>query len=243
MRQMRFTILTLFPEVYSNVVTSSIFGRAMLNGLLQVEVINFRDFAEGRHRVVDDAPFGGGAGMVLKVEPIAGAVEHVRSQNPKVRILLLTPQGKVMDQNMVRRLSNFSHLALVCGRYEGVDERVRSLVDEEISIGDYILSGGEPAAWVVMDAVSRLVPGVVGRAESVEEESFSDPGLLEYPQYTRPREFRGQEVPEVLFSGDHASIASWRRQQSLLKTALLRPDLLGKVELSQDERAWLDEHT
>jgi tRNA (guanine37-N1)-methyltransferase len=146
-----------------------------------------------------------------------------------------------MNQTMVRRLSSSSHVALLCGRYEGIDDRVRSLVDEEISVGDYILAGGEPAAWVVMDAVSRLVPGVVGRSESVAEESFSEPGLLEYPQYTRPREFRGQAVPEVLCSGDHATIARWRRRQSLLRTAHTRPDLLSGVELSADERAWLNE--
>ncbi len=142
---------------------------------------------------------------------------------------------------MVRRLSSSPHVALVCGRYEGIDERVRSVVDEEVSIGDYVLSGGEPAAWVVMDAVSRLLPGVLGRSESVVEESFSEPGLLEYPQYTRPREFRGQAVPEVLCSGDHASIARWRRRQALLRTAHKRPDLLSSVTLSADERAWLDE--
>jgi tRNA (guanine-N1)-methyltransferase len=239
---MRWTILTLFPEVFSPLVKASIFGRALTEGVLQVEIINIRDFATGRHRVVDDTPFGGGAGMVLKVEPIAEAVEHVRSNDPQVRVVLLTPQGQVLNQTVVRRLLSSSHVALVCGRYEGIDERVRSLVDEEISIGDYILSGGEPAAWVLMDAVSRLVPGVLGRSESVVEESFSEPGLLEYPQYTRPREFRGQAVPEVLCSGDHATIACWRRRQSLLRTAHKRPDLLSCVTLSADERAWLDEH-
>jgi tRNA (guanine37-N1)-methyltransferase len=239
---MRWTILTLFPEVFAPLVKASIFGRALTEGVLQVEIINIRDFATDRHRVVDDAPFGGGAGMVLKVEPIARVIEHVRSQDPQVRMVLLTPQGPVLDQTMVRRLSGSAHVALLCGKYEGIDERVLSLVDEEVSIGDYVLSGGEPAAWVVMDAVSRLVPGVLGRSESVTEESFSEPGLLEYPQYTRPREFRGQAVPEVLCSGDHATIARWRRQQSLLRTVRKRPDLLSRVTLSADERAWLDEH-
>ena len=239
---MHWTILTLFPEVFSPLVNASIFGRARETGVLQVDVINIRDFATGRHRVVDDTPFGGGAGMVLKVEPIAEAVEHIRRHDPQVRVVLLTPQGEVLNQTMARRLSSSPHVALVCGKYEGIDERVRSVVDEEVSIGDYILSGGEPAAWAVMDAVSRLLPGVLGRSESVVEESFSEHGLLEYPQYTRPREFRGQAVPEVLCSGDHASIARWRRRQALLRTAHKRPDLLSRVELSADDRAWLDEN-
>jgi tRNA (guanine37-N1)-methyltransferase len=239
---MRWTILTLFPELFSPLVSASIFGRALQGGVLQVDILNIRDFATGRHRVVDDAPFGGGAGMVLKVEPIAKALEQLRRLDPRVRVALLTPQGQVLNQTMAHRLSGLPHLALLCGKYEGIDERVRSMVDEEISVGDYILSGGEPAAWVVMDAVSRLVPGVLGRSESAAEESFSEPGLLEYPQYTRPREFRGQEVPEVLCSGDHASISRWRRRESLLRTARKRPDLLSSIELSAEERAWLDEH-
>jgi tRNA (guanine37-N1)-methyltransferase len=240
---MRFTVLSLFPASFDSVRDTSVFGRAIEAGLIELEVIDIRDFAAGKHRVVDDTPFGGGAGMVMKVEPLALAIEHVRRSDPEVRVFLLTPQGRMLDQARVARLAGCGHLALICGRYEGVDERVRPMVDGELSIGEYVLSGGEPAAWVVMDAVARLVPGVLGRGESVIEESFSEPGLLEYPQYTRPREFRGQAVPEVLLSGDHGAIARWRRRQSVLRTASRRPDLIARFALSAEERAWIDENS
>ncbi len=238
---MRFSVLTLFPAAFDSILGTSLFGKAIESGVLEVEVIDIRDFAEGKHRVVDDAPFGGGAGMVMKVEPVARAVRHVRDSDPEVRVVLLTPQGELLDQPVVRRLADHRHLALVCGRYEGVDERIRSLVDAEIGIGDYVLSGGEPAAWVLMDAVSRLVPGVLGRPESLKEESFGIPNLLEYPQYTRPREFEGMRVPDVLLSGDHGAIERWRRRQTVLRTARRRPDLLDRYPLSDEERAWLNE--
>jgi tRNA (guanine37-N1)-methyltransferase len=191
--------------------------------------------------VVDDAPFGGGAGMLIKVEPVARALGELRERDPKVHTVLLTPQGSLFDQRIARRLSGLTHLALVCGRYEGVDERVRTLVDEELSIGDYVMSGGEAAAWVVMETVSRLIPGVMGSDQSAEEESFGDDGLLEHPQYTRPRIFRGMPVPEVLLSGDHATIARWRRRQALLRTIERRPDLAKGIDLTDEERAWLKE--
>jgi tRNA (guanine37-N1)-methyltransferase len=237
----RFTVLSLFPEVFDSIRAASLFGKAVEAGLLEVRPVDFRDFSEDRHRSVDDAPFGGGAGMVLRVEPLARALDAVRTDDPGVHVVLLSPQGRLLTQARVRELAGRAHLALVCGRYEGVDERVRGLVDEELSVGDYVLSGGEPAAWVLMDAVSRLVPGVLGKPESTVEESHSRPGLLEYPHYTRPRVFRGQAVPEVLLSGDHAAIARWRRRQAVLRTRARRPELLARAELGPEERAWLTE--
>lgn len=238
---MQFTVLTLFPAAFEAIRTTSLFGKAIEAGLIEVSVADIRDFATGKHRVVDDTPYGGGAGMVMKVEPVARAVAHVRERDPDVQVALLTPQGVRLDQGLVKRLARTDHLALVCGRYEGVDERVRTLVDREICIGDFVLSGGEPAAWVVMDAVSRFVPGVLGCPDSLEEESFSQPGLLEYPQYTRPREFDGLAVPEVLLSGDHGAIATWRHRQAVLRTARRRPDLLERHAPNDQERAWLQE--
>jgi tRNA (guanine37-N1)-methyltransferase len=238
---MRFSVLTLFPEMFDSLLTTSLFGKAVESGLLRVDLINFRDHAEGRHRVVDDAPFGGGAGMVIKVEPVARALDELKMQDPKVHTVLLTPQGSLLDQRVARRLSDLSHLALICGRYEGVDERVRTLVNEELSIGDYVLSGGEAAAWVLMETLSRLIPGVMGSDQSVEEESFGDEGLLEHPQYTRPRVFRGMPVPEVLLSGDHSTIARWRRRQALMRTLKRRPDLASGIDLTDEERMWLKE--
>ena len=238
---MRFTVLTLFPEMFDSWLRASLFGKAMEKGLMTVSLINYRDYAKGRHKVVDDDSFGGGAGMVIKVEPVAEALEKIREDDPGVHVILLSPQGRTLSQPAVERLAQKSHLAFLCGRYEGVDERIRFLVDEELSIGDYILAGGEPAAWVVMDAVSRWVPGVLGKAESTEEESFGANGLLEYPQYTRPRAFRGMEVPEILLSGNHAAISQWRRQQALLRTRKRRPELLSRIALSDGEHAWLAE--
>jgi tRNA (guanine37-N1)-methyltransferase len=236
---MRWTVLTLFPEVFRPPWSAGLFGKAVEKGILEVDLVNYRDYAEGRHKVVDDTPFGGGSGMVIKVEPVARALLELRTKNPKVHVVLLTPQGALLNQAKVRRLCGHGHLALLCGRYEGVDERIRRLVDEELSIGDYVLSGGEPAAWVLMDAVSRLVPGVLGSEESVCEESFSEGSLLEYPQYTRPREHSGLEVPEILLSGDHQAIARWRRRQALLRTVRRRPELLESLSMTEEERTWL----
>ncbi|HUU00335.1 MAG TPA: tRNA (guanosine(37)-N1)-methyltransferase TrmD [Myxococcota bacterium] len=238
---LRWSVLTLFPEMFTSLLSASLFGKAREKGLIEVDLVDYRREACGRHKVVDDAPFGGGAGMVIKVEPVARALSTLRQINPGAHIVLLTPQGRPFDQRTARRLSGLGHVVLVCGRYEGVDERIRSLVAEEISIGDYVLSGGEAAAWVVMDAVTRLVPGVVGQPESVLHESHGDLGMLEHPQYTRPRDFDGMRVPEVLFSGDHGAIAAWQRRQAILRTARRRPELLGRIELSEEERSLLED--
>ncbi|MCL4370539.1 MAG: tRNA (guanosine(37)-N1)-methyltransferase TrmD [Chloroflexi bacterium] len=221
---MKVDIITLFPGMFRGLLEESILGRARDRGLLEIGVHNLRDFATGRHQVVDDYTFGGGPGMVLKPEPIFAAVESLRREGS--RVVLMSPQGRVFRQAIAQQLSRLEHLVLLCGHYEGVDERVREqLVDDELSIGDYVLTGGELAAMVVVDAVTRLIPGVLGGEESTLEESFAA-GLLEYPHYTRPASFRGWEVPEVLLSGDHARVARWRREQSLLRTLRRRPELL-----------------
>jgi tRNA (guanine37-N1)-methyltransferase len=238
---MRFDILTLFPEMFSSPFKESILAKAIEKGLIEVRTINIRDFALDKHRIVDDAPYGGGQGMVMKVEPIARAIEQVKSEDPSVRTIYLTPEGKPLNQEMARQLSSRSHLILLCGRYEGVDERVREFfVDEEISIGDYVLTGGELAAMVLIDAVSRLLPGVLGSDRSAEEDSFFG-SLLEYPQYTRPASFRGYEVPEVLLSGNHQAISLWRRKEALRRTWMRRPDLLSKASLSEEDKKILEE--
>jgi tRNA (guanine37-N1)-methyltransferase len=238
---MRFDILTLFPEMFSSPFQESILAKAIEKGLIEVRTINIRDFALDKHRIVDDAPYGGGQGMVMKVEPIARAIEQVKSEDPSVRTIYLTPEGKPLNQEMARQLSSRSHLILLCGRYEGVDERVRELfVDEEISIGDYVLTGGELAAMVLIDAISRLLPGVLGSDRSAEEDSFFG-SLLEYPQYTRPASFRGHEVPEVLLSGNHQAISLWRRKEALRRTWMRRPDLLSKASLSEEDKKILEE--
>ncbi|MCX8116702.1 MAG: tRNA (guanosine(37)-N1)-methyltransferase TrmD [Desulfobacterota bacterium] len=238
---MRFDLLTLFPEMFTSVFQVSILGKAIERGRIQVRTINLRDFAQDKHRTVDDTPYGGGQGMVMKVEPIARAIEQVKAEDPSTWVIYLTPEGKVLTQEKVRELASRSHLLLLCGRYEGVDERVRALfIDEEISIGDYVLTGGELAAMVLIDAVARLIPGVLGSARSAEEDSFSH-SLLEYPQYTRPPDFRGHRVPEVLLSGDHQAIALWRRREALRRTWRRRPDLLGKATLSEADRKLLEE--
>lgn len=220
----------------------SILGRARQKGLIDVEAVNLRDFTSDRHRTTDDAPFGGGPGMVMKCEPVFDAVEALvsRAAGPRPRVLLMTPQGRRFDQSLAEELARESHLIFVCGRYEGVDERIRQhLVTDEVSIGDYILTGGEIAAMVIVDAVARLLPGVLGAEESPESESFSS-GLLEYPQYTRPAEFRGYTVPEVLLSGNHAEIARWRRAQALERTLKRRPDLLEIAPLNKEDRSILE---
>jgi tRNA (guanine37-N1)-methyltransferase len=234
---MRIDVLTLFPEMFEGPLHSSILGRALASGVAAVHLHNIRDYATDKHSVVDDYAYGGGPGMVMKPEPLAAAIESVRAAaEPPGRTVLLTPQGRLLRQAVVDELVAEPRLVLVCGHYEGVDERVRErFVDDEISIGDYVLSGGEPAALVVIDAVVRRLPGTLGSVDSLLEESHSD-GLLEYPQYTRPAEFRGMRVPDILLSGHHAEIARWRRRQRILRTARRRPDLLEKAELTEAER-------
>jgi len=233
---MRIDVLTLFPEMFPGPLEASILKRAIDAGLVQVPLHNIRDYAEDKHHVVDDYPFGGGPGMVMKPEPLFKAVEEVAAlDSPRGRVVLLTPQGRLLTQEIAEELSQEQRLILVCGHYEGVDERVREhLVDDEISIGDYVLSGGELPALVLIDVVVRRLPGVLGSDESLSEESHAQ-GLLEYPQYTRPAEFRGWSVPEMLLSGHHAQIALWRRRQSILRTRRRRPDLLARASLSEQE--------
>lgn len=224
---MRIDVLTLFPEVFEPFVASSIVGRALARGIVSVRCTSFRDFARDRHRSVDDRPFGGGPGMVLMCGPVFDALEHVEAQSEtKPLRILLTPQGEKLTQSVVAEIAKAPRLVLLCGHYEGFDERIRTgIAAREISIGDYVLSGGEPAAMVLIDAVVRLLPGALGDEASAADESFTG-GTLEYPHFTRPREFRGMEVPEVLLSGDHGKIAAWRREQSLERTLERRPDLL-----------------
>jgi tRNA (guanine37-N1)-methyltransferase len=227
----RVDILTLFPGMFVGPFDESMLKRAREAGLLQLNLVDIRDFATDRHRTVDDTPYGGGPGMVMKPGPIFAAVGAVRSADS--RVILLSPQGRLFEQAMAIELSTLPHLVLICGHYEGVDERVREhLVDEELSIGDYVLTGGELAAMVVVDAVGRLLPGVLGAGESTVEESHSS-GLLEYPQYTRPVEFRGWRVPDILLSGNHAEIARWRRRRALERTRERRPDLLRSEHLAE----------
>jgi tRNA (guanine37-N1)-methyltransferase len=231
-------ILTLFPDMFASPFDESIIARARSRKLVDINAINIRDYALDKHQQVDDYPYGGGAGMVMKADVLSQAIESVRRENSIV--VYLSPQGKRLDQENIVRLSQASHLILLCGHYEGIDERVMDLVDEEISIGDYVLSGGEIAAMVVVDAVTRLIPGALGDENSAREESFGI-GLLEYPHYTRPRSFRDMDVPEVLLSGHHEQIRQWRSKLSLLRTLLKRPDLLLEREFDQEERKLLEE--
>ena len=227
MKTIRFDIITIFPGMFQSPFSESILKRAQEEGLVQIAVHDLRHYTLDKHGRVDDYPFGGGAGMVMSVEPIDRAVEAVKQQVPGAHTVLMTPAGKRFDQAKAWKLAEKESLILVCGRYEGVDERVRQcVVDEELSIGDYVLSGGEIPAMAVVEAVSRLVPGVIGDATCLHEESFSH-GLLEYPQYTRPREYKGFEVPEVLTSGDHKKIREWQQQEAVRKTRRNRPDLIG----------------
>jgi tRNA (guanine37-N1)-methyltransferase len=226
---MHFDIFTLFPDMFQGPFTESILKRAQERGLLSIALHNIRDITTDKHHIVDDYPYGGGAGMVMKPEPIFAAIEAVYESGP---IILLTPQGRLFNQQIARALAQEQRVTLLCGHYEGIDERVRQhLVTGEISIGDYVLTGGELAAMVVVDVVSRLIPGVLGADASIQEESHSE-NLLEYPHYTRPPEFRGWRVPDILLSGHHAQVARWRRKESLRRTRLRRPDLFEKVELS-----------
>ncbi len=232
MKSMEFHVFTLLPEVFSPYLESSILQRARQRGLMSVYLHNIRDWATGKHRVTDDEPYGGGGGMVMKPEPIFKAVESILGAPPDCPVILLTPQGRLLTQRVVVELASHPRLALICGRYEGVDERVREhLVTDEISIGDYVLTGGELPALVLIDAVTRLLPGALGDENGAQDDSHAS-GLLEYPHYTRPPEFRGWRVPEVLLSGDHARIARWRREQSLLRTLQRRPDLLQNAPLT-----------
>ncbi len=245
---MKFDIITIFPDYFGAAFDYGIVRRARAAGLVVIESHDLRRWATDKHRVVDDRPFGGGDGMVLKPEPLFAAVESLTGAGgasevagTRRRVVLLSPQGRVFDQKLAGELAACEQVVLVCGRYEGVDERVaEALATDEVSIGDYVLSGGEPAAAVVVDAVVRLIPGALGSETSAVNESFSD-GLLDFPHYTRPPEFRGLKVPEVLTGGDHGEIARWRRRAALLKTKRNRPDLLERASLTEEERAWLDE--
>ncbi|WP_027084273.1 tRNA (guanosine(37)-N1)-methyltransferase TrmD [Cohnella panacarvi] len=245
---MRIDVLTLFPEMFAGVFGASILGKAKDKGIVSLNTVNFRDFANNKHGTVDDTPYGGGGGMVLKAEPIFGAVEHLAAgvsgtngQTKPPRIILMCPQGEPLSQRKALELAEEDHLIFICGHYEGYDERIRRyLVTDELSIGDYVLTGGELPAMVVIDTVVRLLPGVLGNERSAVTDSFSD-GLLEYPHYTRPAEFRGWKVPDALLSGHHAEIEKWRRRQSLQRTLERRPELLESAELTAEERKWLEE--
>ncbi|MFC1860071.1 tRNA (guanosine(37)-N1)-methyltransferase TrmD [Chloroflexota bacterium] len=242
---MQIDILTLFPQMFQGPFSSSIFQRAVDRELVTVNIHNIRDYTHDKHHSVDDYSYGGGAGMILKPEPVFEAVESVKSdicleEGSELPVILLTPQGRPFSQELALELSGYSHLILICGRYEGVDERIREyLATDEISIGDYVLSGGELPAMVVVDAVVRLLPGVLGSEVSPLDDSHSS-GLLEYPQYTRPAVYRGWSVPEVLLSGNHAQIARWRREQAILRTLKRRPELLDKANLDSAERRLVD---
>lgn len=237
----RVTVITLFPEYVEQAVSHSILGRALAAGLISVHVINPRDYATNRHKTVDDYPFGGGAGMVMKPEPLVAAIEASCQSKGTSPVIFMSPAGEPLTQVIAAELSNLTGITLVCGHYEGIDERVREhWIDREISIGDYVLTGGEPAALVVIDAVCRLVPGVLGNDASPEDESFSD-GTLEYPHFTRPSDFRGFKVPDILMSGHHAKIEDWRRTMALVRTRSRRPDLWERLQpLSKEDRKRID---
>ena len=239
---MRIDILTLFPEMFDGVLSASMLGRAQTNGLLDIRVHNIRDYTDNKHRKADDYPFGGGAGLVMMAQPIYDCMDAVL-EGGKARRILTTPRGRTLNQKIAKELSGEERLVLLCGHYEGVDERVMEIIDDEISVGDYVLTGGELPAMVLVDCVSRLIPGVLGSDESAADESFSE-DLLEYPQYTRPASFRGMDVPEILLNGHHAKIQAWRKEQARLKTALNRPDLLSEATdkgeiIEAPDDAWL----
>ena len=237
---MRFDIITLLPDMFGSLFSGGVVKKALEKGLIEVHVHDLRDFAESKHKQVDDRPFGGGQGMVLKPEPIFSAVEKIRD-GLDIPVYLLSPQGKKFDHRMAEDLAAMPRLILICGRYEGVDERVMEyLATEEISVGDFVLTGGEPAALIVVDAVSRFVPQVVGKIESVRQESFIE-GLYDFPHYTRPRDFKGKRVPDVLFSGDHKKIQDWRRRKALEKTWRLRPGMIERNKLSPEDIKILEE--
>lgn len=237
---MRIDILTIFPEMFGETIHSSILGRAEEKGILEFHTHNIRDYSKNKHRNTDDYPYGGGAGMVMLAQPIFDCVESVASQSEvKPRCIYMGPRGKKLSTDLAKELAQEARLLILAGHYEGIDERVMSLMDDEISIGDYVLTGGELPSMVLIDCLSRFIPGVLGSSESAEDESFSGSGLLEYPQYTRPASFRGMDVPEVLLNGNHAEIEKWRHQQALLATAKNRPDILQKNALSDKDAAFL----
>lgn len=238
---MRIDVLTLFPEMFDGVLGTSIIGRAIENNILDINLINIRDFAKNKHKQTDDYPYGGGPGMVMSPQPLFDAFYHVLDKAPSAKVIYFSPQGKTLNQQMASEYAKMSHLVLLCGHYEGVDQRVIDrFVDEEISIGDYILTGGELPAMVFIDCVSRLIPGVLGSVQSVEDESFSK-GLLEYPHYTRPQVYEGLKVPDVLLSGNHKEIEKWRIRESLRNTLRKRPDLLKDADLTLEARKILEE--
>ncbi len=238
---MKFDVLTLFPEMIAAYLQQGVLGRAIKRGLVDIDLINIRDFAGGSHKTTDDRPYGGGEGMIMKPGPIYRALKSVERKDGRSPVILLSPQGKRFNQSIAWEMSGWDQLILICGRYEGVDERIRlTSIDLELSVGDYILSGGELGAMVIIDAVARLIPGVLGGERSSLEDSFED-GLLKYPQYTRPRTFQGREVPEVLLSGDHEKIRVWRRKESLRRTVERRPDLLKQARLTAEDKAILAE--
>ncbi len=230
-------ILTIFPGFFESPLKESLLGKAIESSIIKIRIHNIRDYATDKHKTVDDRPYGGGAGMVMKLEPIVNALEHLQQEEPRGYIALLTPQGSLFNQKKAREWSTRERLILICGRYEGIDDRITHFIDEEVSIGDYILSGGEVAALVIIDAVARLIPGVVGNRESLDNESF-ERGLLEYPQFTRPRIFRGLIVPDILLTGNHEKIRKWRIAQAIARTKNRRPDLFKKLlsELNREEK-------
>lgn len=239
---MRIDILTIFPEMFKNVLSSSMLGRAASNGIIEFRIHNIRDYSLNKHRNTDDYPFGGGAGMVMMAQPIFDCIDAVAAScdpNTKIHRVLMSPRGKQLTPDLAMRLSKLDTLLILAGHYEGIDERVMELIDEEISIGDYVLTGGELPAMVLIDCLARYIPGVLGSSESAEDESFTGSGLLEYPQYTRPSVFRGREVPAVLLNGNHAEINKWRRQQALLKTKVSRPDLIDRADLTKSDLEFL----
>jgi tRNA (guanine37-N1)-methyltransferase len=236
----RFDVLSIFPEMFHSPLNFSLLKKAQEKGLIEIDLHDIRDWAEDKHNMTDDAPYGGGCGMVMKVEPVERALAAVKRADVQSLVLLMTPQGETFNQKIATRLAEEKHIIMICGRYEGVDERIREhLADREISIGDYILTGGELSSLVVIDAVSRLIPGVLGNDASAATESFSQ-GLLEYPQYTRPAYYKGWSVPDVLVSGNHAQIERWQRIEAIKRTWFRRPDLLEKIELSEGDKINLE---
>lgn len=239
---MKIELLTIFPEMFESFLSASIIGRAREAGLLDIHATDIRPYSQNKHKNTDDYPFGGGAGMLMLAQPIVDAMKAVTRPPFQGKRIYMSPRGMPLTQALAQQLSQEEQLVILCGHYEGVDQRVLDkYIDMEISVGDYVLTGGETAAMVLIDCVSRLVPGVLGSAESAEDESFSNDGLLEYPQYTRPRVFEDMEVPEVLLNGDHKKISQWRREQALLATARMRPDLLAAASITPAERRWLSE--
>ena len=237
----RFDVLSIFPEMFSSPLNFSLLKKAQEKGLINICLHDIRNWASDKHRMTDDAPFGGGCGMVMKVEPVERALAEIKNKVGESQVILMTPQGETFNHKIATELASETQIIIICGRYEGVDERIRTyLVDREISIGDFILTGGELSALVLIDAVSRLIPGVLGNADSPAGESFSN-GLLEYPQYTRPANYKNWSVPEVLMSGNHAEIERWRRRESLKRTSKRRPDLLKKIELSAEDKKILEQ--